>query len=214
MPEVKICGLTNAADARASAEAGADYLGVIFAGGPRVLTAARAREVLDGGGSSVHRVGVFGTQSPDEIASVATRAGLDIIQLHADPDLRVVSRVRSATGCAVWAVVRVQGGELPSRYDALAAESDAVVLDAYLRDQLGGTGRALAWSLIAESVMRRPRPRRLVLAGGLRPATVTTAIDALHPDVLDVSSGVEQQIGRKDHDRVRAFVQAARGGSA
>jgi phosphoribosylanthranilate isomerase len=161
----------------------------------------------------VRRVGVFGTQSHEEIASIVIRATLDIVQLHADPDVTAVLDARTATGCAVWAVVRVRDGDLPSTYDALAQEADAVVLESYSRGQLGGTGRAIQWSLVAESMLRRPRPRRLVLAGGLKPDNVMTAIDALHPDVLDVSSGVEWAIGRKDHDQVRAFVRAARGGS-
>jgi phosphoribosylanthranilate isomerase len=213
VPDVKICGLTNAADARAAVEAGARYVGVVFAGGARALTVAQARVVLDDEGHSVQRVGVIGTQSLDEIGAIAREAALDIVQLHADPDLRAVTEVRDRTRCAVWAVVRIQDDELPRRYDALAEESDAVVLDSYSHVQLGGTGRALQWSLLASSIAGRPRPRRLVLAGGLHPDNVSDAVDALHPDVLDVSSGVEQAIGHKDHELVRAFIRAARGGS-
>src|SRR6476661_8323817 len=83
--EVKVCGLTRASDARAAAALGARYIGVIFAGGPRSLDPDAAREVLDGGGATVRRVGVFGKTDARTIAAAVEMAGLDIVQLHADP---------------------------------------------------------------------------------------------------------------------------------
>ena len=212
VPEAKICGLTHPDDALVSAQAGARYVGVVFAGGPRMLDPTRARVVLDGAGARARRVGVIGEQPVQEIEAIARQAQLDILQLHANPDATSVTEVQQRTGREVWAVVRIRDGELPHRYDELVGVAGAVLLDAFSRQELGGTGSALPWSHLARAMTGRPRPRRLVLAGGLRPDNVSMAVEALEPDVLDVSSGVEREIGRKDAAKIRAFVHAARGG--
>jgi len=213
--DIKFCGLMRPEDAREAKALGAAFVGVIFAGGPRQLPPERAAQVLDAAGSVVQRVGVFGEAAPRAIAEIARTARLDIAQLHGDPSVDAVRDVRKAAGVAVWAVVRVVTGptpersfEMAARIEALEQAADALVLDAYVPGQLGGTGVTFDWSVI-ERMARRPRIR-LVAAGGLNPTNVGAAIRALRPDVVDVSSGVERERGVKDHVRMRAFVAAVR----
>lgn len=229
--KVKICGLTRVGDAGHAEAQGASYLGAILAGGPRVLTLDAARLVLGPRRQSVQRVAVFGDQSAQEIVSIAERLDLDVLQLHgtaakaetraetraeteADPEerARMVERLREETGRLVWPVIRVAGQTLPEGTVALAQVADALVLDAHVVGQLGGTGVALDWSGLRDAIagLRQQVPSlTLVLAGGLRPENVATAIRLLAPQVVDVSSGVEAAPGVKDPERVRQFVTAA-----
>jgi phosphoribosylanthranilate isomerase len=208
--EVKFCGLTRPADARAAAELGARYLGVIFAGGPRNLEPSRAREVLDGAGTGaeVERVGVFGRVSPAIIAATVREARLDIVQLHADPTVDEIRVIAETSGARVWAVVRVDGPLERDDLDDIWTASEALVLDSKTPGSLGGTGASFDWGAAQRTM--RPRVARLVVAGGLTPANVAQAIESLSPDVVDVSSGVESSPGIKDHARMADFVDAVR----
>jgi len=216
-PAVKFCGLTRLQDAAEGARLGARYLGAIFAGGPRLVSSATAAQIFSAGRAaaalswqSVPRcVGVMGTQSPSEIAELAGEASLDAVQLHADPTPEHVQRVREATGREVWAVLRVEGAALPPNAAELFAAADAVVLDAKVNGKLGGTGVALDWLALHDAAAAVRGATRLVLAGGLTPENVTRAAEAMHPDVVDVSSGVEEAPGQKDHALMRAFAQGA-----
>jgi phosphoribosylanthranilate isomerase len=206
--EVKICGLTRAVDAEFADAAGAQYLGVIFAGGPRHRTAAEARAIL--GGRRARKVGVFASQSGAEISDVASMVGLDVVQLHAASDPQRVADVRAATGLEVWAVVRTADGVLPDGVDELADAADALLVDALVAGHLGGAGVAVPWGVLGESLDAMAFGHRIVLAGGLTPENVAEAISYVSPMVVDVSSGVESAPGIKDHARIRAFVAAVR----
>lgn len=204
--EVKFCGLTRAVDAVEAARLGASYVGVVFAGGPRLVAPAAASTIFAGVPARVRRIGVFGRSGPGAIADVAAAAGLDGVQLHGDPEAADVEAVRRRFGGIVWAVVRVESS-LPARLDDLAAVADAIVLDARVAGALGGTGERFDWGRIARRLEGR-RPARLVVAGGLTPENVSDAVALLAPEVVDVSSGVESAPGEKDHARMRAFVGA------
>lgn len=209
---MKFCGLTRPEDAAAASEAGAAYLGVIFAGGPRRLDAARARAVLDGGAGIARRVGVFGAQSAEEILRDADAAGLEIIQLHGDPDADALRSIRALSGRVLWAVVRLTPGEsIPARVAELLDVADALVLDAYVPGRLGGTGVALDWAALGVERLVR-FGARIVLAGGLTPRNVVAAIASVRPHVVDVSSGVESGPGIKDHALLREFARAVHDG--
>lgn len=206
--DVKVCGLTRAEDARVAAELGARYVGVIFAGGPRNLDAARAGLVLDGAGTGVDRVGVFGDADAATIARTVREAKLDIVQLHADPGPSAVRAIREATGARVWAVVRVEGALDARDLTELWKAADALVLDSKVQGALGGTGTSFDWS--ATEAAARARVGPLVVAGGLTAANVGEAIESLAPDIVDVSSGVESSPGIKDHARIADFIEAVR----
>ena len=207
--EIKFCGMTRPEDARQAGSLGAKYVGVIFAESPRQLSDERAREVYAALPKSVARVGVFGAEQPERIARRATQLALDVVQLHGDPDTRMIARVREHWTGKVWAVQRLRGSDVPRSSAELFAVADAVVLDAHVLGQLGGTGVSLPWKEIRDRIHSlRAGRARLVLAGGLRADNVATAIDLLQPDVVDVSSGVESEVGMKDHARMRAFRDA------
>jgi len=198
-------------DARVAAESGAQWVGVIFAGGPRLLDTDRARLVLSAASSvsaSVRKVGVFGSQDDGTIADIVDRVGLDVVQLHADPDAERVREVRERTGRMVWGVLRVGGSTLPGGAAELFDAADAVVVDARSDRALGGTGARVDWRGVREALSRVRGATPLVLAGGLAPEVVGEAIEVLAPEIVDVSSGVESAPGIKDHARMRAFVAA------
>lgn len=210
-PDVKFCGMTRVEDAREACRLHAGYVGVIFAGGPRMLSTQSAALVFCGVSGDTRRVGVFGPEPAESIVAKASSLELDVVQLHGDPEPSFVEAIRTKFRGEIWAVLRIRGAELPGSAMALFREADAVVLDAQVPGKLGGSGIALPWGELAEKLDGPRQQGRLVLAGGLRPENVATAIAALSPDVVDVSSGVESEIGIKDHERMRAFSNAVLG---
>jgi len=210
--DIKICGLTRSVDAEYADAAGVEYLGVIFAGGPRERTPMQARDTL--AGRRARKVGVFAAQPEDVIATLVEMIGLDVVQLHGGVDPERVERVRAATGKEVWAVVRTADGVLPEGAEELCEAADALLIDAHVPGQLGGSGVQVPWDRLGESLDALDYHPRIVLAGGLTPDNVSEAIDLVAPNVVDVSSGVESSTGIKDHARIRAFVAAVRSAGA
>ncbi len=210
MVEVKFCGLTRAEDAAFAAELGASYAGVIFAGGPRERTPEQAAEIWSAVPRAVRRVGVFGRDVLDRLPAVASVTAIDVVQLHGDPSLEELLAVRARFSGEVWAVVRVEGASLPVRMPELLGAADAVVLDAKVSGQLGGTGVSFDWIGVAQALAPLRGSGKLVVAGGLRASNVAEAVAVLRPKVVDVSSGVESAPGIKDRTQMRAFFEAAR----
>ena len=206
--DVKICGLTRSVDAEFADAAGAAYLGVIFAGGPRERTPMHARDTL--AGRRARKVGVFADQTPEAIATLVEMVGLDVVQLHGASDTERIQGVRAATGAEIWAVIRTADGTLPEHVAELCDAADALLIDALVAGALGGTGTPVRWDVLGESLDALDYHPRIVLAGGLTPENVAEAIDYVAPSVVDVSSGVESSPGIKDHARIRAFIAAAR----
>lgn len=212
MADIKFCGMTRAEDVRAAGALGARYVGVIFAESPRRVSDVQASAIFDAAPPDTARVGVFGRATPTHIAGTAVSAGVDVAQLHGDPDAAFVARLRRAWEGQIWAAVRVASEGLPDGAAELFDVADGVVLDARVQGQLGGTGVPLPWDRLRASVAPlRGRRAKLVVAGGLNPGNVRQAIDALDPDVVDVSSGVETSVGIKDHATMRAFRDAVAG---
>ncbi len=205
---VKVCGITSPEDAVAAAEAGADAIGLVFwPRSPRAVTIEQACAIGDALPPFVVRVGVFVDASRDEMARLADAARLDLLQLHGDepPDAcndlprRALKAIRVGDGFAPEDALRYEG------------RVAGLLLDTRSPGAPGGTGRAFDWSL-ARSV--RKRSRFLLLAGGLTPENVHAALEAVRPDGVDASSNLEVEPGRKDHGRVRAFVEAVRAAQA
>jgi phosphoribosylanthranilate isomerase len=208
---IKICGITTVGDGLMAAEAGADAVGFVFYPmSPRRMTAERAAAVARELPPLVLRVGVFVNASRDEMARVADAVGLDLLQLHGDePPVLFEQLPRRALKA-----LRVGKGFAPK--DALEYEGHAAGLLVDTRapgDTMmpGGTGKTFDWTLVEEV---RAGARFLMLAGGLSAENVAEAIGVVRPDAVDVSSGVEGLPGRKDAERVRAFVEAVRGAAA
>lgn len=201
---VKICGITSPEDARMAATAGADAVGFVFwHGSPRRVDAAGARRIGEALPPFVLRVGVFVNAPAESVARAVEEARLDLLQLHGEePPESFAGLPRRALKA-----VRVGGDFDPEdalRYVGCAA---GVLLDARVDAVPGGTGRRFDWGLVGRL---RERVPFLVLAGGLTPQNVGEAIKAVRPDAVDVSTGVESAPGRKDPEKVLAFVEAVR----
>lgn len=205
---VKICGLTNEADAVHAASAGATALGVVFApASPRCITADVARAIVKAVPGDVPVVGVFVDAPLERIEESARVLGLAAIQLHGSENAATCRAIRERTGRPVWKALPWTGDPAPLM--AFANVVDVILLDAGGPGR-GGTGDELPWSEIAE---RYPRPRRpvpLVLSGGLHAGNVAQAIGIVLPDGVDASSRLESAPGLKDPERVRLYVENAR----
>ena len=209
---VKICGNTSLEDARVAAEAGADAAGFVFARSPRRVTADQVAAIVPDLPSAIEKIGVFVDASAEEIAAAARTCGLTGVQLHSDAGADVPARLRAqfGSGLRILRVVHfgTDAARLTAEY-ASDADVDAVLVDSRTAAAVGGTGVAFDWSEARRTVFRGGGAR-LVAAGGLTPENVREAIQTLLPWGVDVVSGVEASPGRKDADKVRAFVRNAR----
>jgi phosphoribosylanthranilate isomerase len=199
---VKICGITNPEDALAAVHAGAHALGFVFAPSPRRVTPEQAAEIIAALPPFVLTVGVFVDQ---DAAGVLARCPLDVVQFHGEEPPDAMAELSGARRIKAFRVAAPEDLELMAEYQQVA---DAFLLDARVPGTAGGTGRTFPWHLAREA---RRFGRPIILAGGLTPENVQTAIEIGCPDAVDVSSHVETSPGRKDPDRVRRFVAAALG---
>jgi phosphoribosylanthranilate isomerase len=206
--DAKICGLTRPEDATLAAALGAWRLGVIFAGGPREVSVAQAAAIV-AAGDGVPVIGVFAAQAASTILGIARAAGLHGVQLHgAGPPERALA-LREA-GLEVWGVALLDDpAKVTERVVAAGVGSDVVLVEPRLAGGSGGRGVALPGELVRAARIARGSAR-LALAGGLSPDTLRTAIATGAPDVVDVSSGVEQEPGIKDPHRLAAFLEIVR----
>jgi phosphoribosylanthranilate isomerase len=200
---VKICGITNEADAAAAVAAGADALGFVFhPASPRHVAAAVVSQIVRRLPAPVLAVGVFVNATAEEVRRIAVACGLGAVQLHGEEPPELCAALAPLK---LWKAFRLRDEAslttLP-RYPV-----DAWLLDAYSAKAPGGTGERFDWEL---AVRAKALGRPIVLAGGLTPDNVAAAVRQVQPWGVDVSSGVEAAPGQKDHARVRAFVQAVR----
>jgi len=194
---LKICGLTNEADAAQAAAAGATMLGVVFApASPRCVTPDRARDIVEAVPGDVPVVGVFVNEPIESLVAIVAHSGVRIVQLHGDEP----EAYAAALKVPLLRAGGVDGG-LEARWPTAT-----LLLDAVSDAQRGGTGTRVDWPKAA-AIARR---RRVVLAGGLTPANVAEAIGTVRPFGVDVSSGVEDAPGRKNHEKVAQFLANAR----
>ena len=203
---VKICGITSEADALAAAEAGADAIGLMFyEDSPRHVTLEQAKAISAALPQHVMRVGVFVNAEEAFVHQALTECMLNILQFHGDETPEECSRYPVMTLKAF----RVQGEETLAGLEAYP--SAGYLLDAYVKDALGGTGATFNWDL---AVRAQEFGKPIFLAGGLTPENVVEAVRKVQPFGVDVSSGVEIEPGRKDAEQMRTFVAAAKGALA
>jgi phosphoribosylanthranilate isomerase len=207
---VKICGLTRPEDAAFAAGAGASFLGVVFAGGPRRVSFAKAAEIA-AASRGVPVLGVFGDEAPEEIARHAREAGLAGAQLHGPYTGDDAARL-AEDGLIVWRVLRIARAADLDLLDQRWQHAETVLVEPKVAHVLGGAGVPLDLDLAAEA-RRRLAGLRMGLAGGLTPETVGPAVALVRPDVVDVSSGVESLPGIKDHEKIARFLEAVLGRS-
>jgi len=209
--EAKICGLTRSADAALARSLGASWLGVVLAEGPRRVGLGGAREIA-AAGEGLPLLGVFVDSTPDEILRARDRARLDGAQLHGEYAEAVRALLR-AEGMLVWSVARVAGEGDLGAIPALESHADVVLVEPRVAGARGGTGTSLPLDLAA-GARARLAASRMALAGGLRPEVLEEAIALVRPDVVDVSSGVEQAPGVKDPSLLARFMEIARDAGA
>lgn len=199
---IKICGITRPEDALRAAELGADAIGLIFyAGSARHVTAARAREVIDRLPPFVTTVGLFVNAPRAEVDAVLSVVPLDLLQFHGD---ETPSYCEGFDRPYIKAIAAAPGVDL-LQSAGFHAKARALLVDAYVPGVAGGTGVQTDWSAIPRNL-----PIPVVLAGGLHAGNVSEAIRTVQPWAVDVSSGVEQSRGIKDHNKMAAFVRGVR----
>jgi phosphoribosylanthranilate isomerase len=209
---IKVCGLTRPDEALVCARLGADWIGLNFhPGSPRRVDPGAAAEIVAALPAETEAVGLFVDRPPAEVAALADRLNLRVVQLHGEEppeDLRalasltIIRAFRLSDAAAVARMIAYL-----RRCEGLGRTPDAVLVDAYVAGQAGGTGQEIASDLLA---LLPPLPR-LVLAGGLSAENVAERVARVRPWMVDVASGVESSPGRKDPERVAAFIRAARG---
>lgn len=209
---VKICGNTNLEDTKVAVDAGADAVGFVFGPSRRQVTAEQVAEITQHLPEKIEKFGVFVDETHERIAEIVQIAGLTAIQLQGDETPETVAELRSLNLRMVVKVVWASAGigTLPQRIVAHRPNVDSILLDSGSVAVRGGTGTRFDWIEVAAQLRRVQNGTRIIVAGGLNPSNVATAIATLHPWGVDVASGVEREPGRKDPDKVRAFVAAAR----
>ncbi len=204
MVKVKICGITNSEDAAAAVDFGADALGFVFFGGsPRYIQPKEAAKIIRIIPPIVQTVGVVVNECSDDLERIIAESGVDVIQLHGE-ELPEVCRSSRRTIKAI----RVKSLDSLAPLEEFKGMVSAFLLDAYTPDVLGGTGRLFNWDIAVEA----KRFGKIILAGGLTPDNVADAVRYVMPFAVDVSSGVEAAKGRKDHERMRIFIERAKFG--
>jgi len=203
MTLVKICGITTVGDARIAADAGADAVGFIFAESPRRVSVEEARRISIALPENILRVGVFVDEEPAEVLRISREVGLDLAQLHGDETPEAATAVRQG-GVKVMKALRVRDGASLAALDEY--EADLFLLDAHSDKARGGTGQRFDWE-VAKSMGGRDN---IVVSGGLDPENVREAVEFFEPYGVDASSSLEDEPGRKNGERVRRFVLAAR----
>ncbi len=204
MVRVKVCGITNPEDGAFAAGSGADAIGLVFAESPRRVSVEEAREIAAALPDGVLKVGVFVNEEPEEMLRVAREVGLDYAQLHGDEEPETVTILQEA-GVKVMKALRVRDEGSLGALDGYGA--DLVMLDAWSEKARGGTGERFDWGL-AKLLKGRGN---IVVSGGLTPENVREAIQFFEPYGVDASSSLEDAPGKKNTERVRRFVSAAKG---
>jgi len=202
MTKVKICGITNLEDAQAAVKAGCDALGFIFyKKSPRYITPAKAAKIAKSLPKGIFKIGVFVDSTEKNIKRIAETCGLDMLQFHGHESPELCRRLRQHKIIKVLHVKNRLDTQNMLRYKPFAW-----LFDTFNSKKMGGTGKGFDWALIRNIKVKEP----IFLSGGLNAANVGKAIKLIHPDWVDVSTSLETRPGKKDHKRIREFINAAK----
>ena len=213
---IKICGTTSLEDAQLAVEAGADAIGFVFAESPRRVTPEQVAEIVAQLPAKVEKVGVFVNERAANIRAVVKQAGLTGVQLHGDEPVGFAAQLFSEEGRPrLYRALSMRTVFSAANVTTLLREHRTKpVFDALLVDSgsptRGGTGLTFDWDRAQPFITGLKKSGKVIVAGGLTPENVARAIAMFRPWGVDVASGVEREPGKKDPDKLRAFVQAAR----
>jgi len=219
MMRVKICGITNADDAKVAVEAGADALGFIFVEGtPRFVTPDVVAPIVRRLPAFVTSVGVFWDHPSGHVKAIAEACHLRALQFHGDEppeelggyDVPVIKTVKLGPPPPDIEGLQAYRIEPHMRVLRYATHAAAILLDSAARWSEGGPRQPIEWQIAGQLADYPLYRNRLILSAGLTPENVARAIAIAHPYAVDVDSGVEREPGRKDPDKVRRFVEEAR----
>ncbi|KYD11372.1 MULTISPECIES: phosphoribosylanthranilate isomerase [Heyndrickxia] len=195
--KVKICGITTMETARVAVDAGADFLGFVFADSRRKISPIDAKQIADQVPREVKKVGVFVNESPETINEICQFVGLDFIQLHGDETPEIASSLNRPI---------IKAWSIQDKINPTTFPCDYYLIDSPKGAYRGGNGIAFDWTLLHHLPIQK---EKLILAGGLNVENVAAAIQSVHPAIIDVSSGVETN-GQKDPIKINAFIKTAK----
>jgi len=203
MVKIKICGITNHQDAASAVELGTDAIGFVFAPSPRRITPEKAQQIINAMPPFVQTVGVFVNERPDAIRQIMRFCGLDLIQFHGDEPPEVCEDFMPRSIKAF----QIRDRSVLHAMTPYKGKTKAMLLDTYADQKRGGTGKRFDWNLAA---MGKTLGVPIILAGGLTPSNIERAISMANPFAVDVSSGVEDRPGKKDHHLMERLIKIIR----
>lgn len=199
--KVKICGITNVDDAKAAARFGADAIGMIFyEKSPRFVSENKAKEIISHLPPLIVRVGVFVNPSRELVRQRIDSLNLDRVQFHGEESPAFCEEFGSRVIKAIQ-VKNMDSLSILKKYPA-----NTFLLDTYHKDLYGGTGQTFDWRL----AVKAKDYGRLILSGGLSPENISQAIRSVAPYGVDISSGVEETPGKKDHSKIKRLMEIIR----
>lgn len=207
----KICGITNVEDARWAVNFGADFIGLNFCSeSPRKVSSSKAKEIVESLPPFVKSVGVFVNPDINDLKKILKTVKFSVLQLHGDEPPALLHEIKLSFQVLTWKAIRVKEENDLIKINDFVGVADIVLLDAFIEDQLGGTGQTFNWDL---AVKAKGYGIPIFIAGGLTPENLEDAIEKVEPIGVDVASGVEKQDHprKKDVDKMKSFLQIAKG---
>ena len=209
-PKIKMCGISKVETIPAIIDAKPDYMGLVFAPSKRQVTVEQAKTLVEElhkqyavryNSETIKTVGVFVNETVENLLKIAEEVKLDVIQLHGDEDESFIQILKEQSNVEVWKAVQVRSAADAEKW--IDSSADMLLLDAYHKDERGGTGEVFDWSSLDE--FERP----FMLAGGIDSTNVARAIRTVRPYGIDISSGIETN-GVKDDEKMKAFTNIVR----
>lgn len=214
-PMVKVCGLTNTADALAALDYGADFLGFIVdvpVDTPRKITLTQADVIFSSLPEQASKVVVCMSDSVDKVGEIVSELNPNLLQLHGREPVELVGEIKREYGVGLIKVFHVDSNMEPdsivNNITPYLPYIDYLLLDTFVKNKAGGTGLTHDW--ILSKVVKESVSKSLILSGGLNPGNVCEALKAVEPAVVDVASGVESAPGKKDHGKIKKFIEGVR----
>jgi len=201
--KVKICGITNLEDALCSFFSGADALGFVFyKKSPRYIPPYKAANISRILPKKIKRIGVFVDEQASTVKKIAKLCGLDLLQFHGQESPEYCKKFSGYKVIKAFRISKKEDLEGVPKYKTFA-----YLFDSFSKTKPGGTGNKFNWKILAQTATMKPI---VFLSGGLTAGNLCKAVKLLKPDWVDVSTGVELKPGKKDHRKIRRFIQVAR----